>query len=146
MGVGPALPWGTSIKDAFKRLALPIAGAVLATLLSTRMWCDGFTPLSFAVSGFALVTTLRELVEPAAHQRRNLKAGTALWTTWRRHVGAPVVMWYIGVIMIAVAVTGSGAFKDLSEVTLKEGQVVRDSEYRLTYTGKETVTEVSSSI
>jgi cytochrome c-type biogenesis protein CcmF len=48
---------------------------------------------------------------------------------------------HIGVIMIAVAVTGSGAFKDLSEVTLKEGQSVEIQEYKLTYTGKETVQE-----
>ena len=40
---------------------------------------------------------------------------------------------HIGVIMIA-AVTGSGAFKDLSEVTLKEYQSVEIQEYRLTYT------------
>ena len=140
------MPWGNiDQKDALKRLALPIAGAVVATVLALVCGATGFTPLlSFAVSGFALVTTLRELVEPA-HARKEKKSegwGTALWTTWkktRRRTGGYVV--HIGVIMIAVAVTGSGAFKDLSEVTLKEGQSVEIQEYRLTYTGKETVTE-----
>ncbi len=146
MGVGPALPWGSiDKKDAFKRLVIPIGGAVAVVILALVCGATGFTPLlSFAVCGFALMTTLRELLEPAAVRvkRKSEGWGTALWTTWqktRRRTGGYVV--HIGVIMIAVAVTGSGAFKDLSEVTLKEGQSVEIQEYRLTYTGKETVTE-----
>ena len=144
-----ALPWGNiDQKDAFKRLAVPIAGAAAATVLALACGATGFTPLlSFAVSGFALMTTLRELVElrRLAKQKKSEGWWTALWTTWqktRRRTGGYVV--HIGVIMIAVAVTGSGAFKDLSEVTLKEGQSVEIQEYKLTYTGKETVTESSS--
>ena len=146
MGVGPALPWGKiDQKDAFKRLVVPIAGAIAATVLALVCGATGLTPLlSFAVCGFALMTTLRELVEPALARSAKKSEGLAasLWTTWkktRRRTGGYVV--HIGVIMIAVAVTGSGAFKDLSEVTLKEGQSVEIQEYRLTYTGKETVTE-----
>ncbi len=146
MGVGPALPWGNiDQKDAFKRLTAPIVGAVVATVLAWACGATGFTPLlSFGVSGFALMTTLRELVEPAAVrvERKDESWHTALWTTWkktRRRTGGYVV--HIGVIMIAVAVTGSGAFKELSDVTLKEGQSVEIQEYQLTYTGKETVTE-----
>ena len=146
MGVGPALPWGSiDQKDAFKRLVVPIAGAAAATILALVFGATGFTPLlSFAVCGFALMTTLRELVEPALARAAKKSEGLtiALWTTWkktRRRTGGYVV--HIGVIMIAVAVTGSGAFKELSEVTLKEGQSVEIQEYRLTYTGKETVAE-----
>ena len=146
MGVGPALPWGSiGQKDALKRLVIPIGGAVAAALLALICGATGFTPiLSFAVCGFALMTTLRELIEPAAVRVKRKSEGwaSALWTTWkktRRRTGGYVV--HIGVIMIAVAVTGSGAFKELSEVTLKEGQSVEIQEYRLTYTGKETVTE-----
>ena len=146
MGVGPALPWGNiDQKDAFKRLVVPIAGAIASTVLALICGATGFLPLlSFGVCGFALMTTLRELVEPALVRAAKKSEGlaTALWTTWkktRRRTGGYVV--HIGVIMIAVAVTGSGAFKELSEVTLKEGQSVEIQEYRLTYTGKDTVKE-----
>ena len=146
MGVGPALPWGNiDRQDALKRLTIPVVGGIVAIVLALVFGATGFTPLiSFAVCGFALMTTLRELIEPASVrvERKAESWGKALWTTWsktRRRTGGYVV--HMGVIMIAVAVTGSGAFKELSEVTLKEGQSVEIQEYRLTYTGKETVTE-----
>lgn len=146
MGVGPALPWGNiDQKDAFKRLVLPIAGALATVIFAVAVGATGFMPLlSFGVSGFALMTTLRELVEPAVVrvERKSESWGTALWTVWsktRRRTGGYVV--HIGVIMIAVAVTGSGAFKELQDVTLKQGESIEVQEYKLTYEGKETVRE-----
>jgi cytochrome c-type biogenesis protein CcmF len=146
MGVGPALPWGhIEQKDAAKRLMIPIGGAVVSVLIALSVGATGFTPLlSFGVCGFALMTTLRELIEPAKVrvQKKSEPWPNALWTVWvktRRRTGGYIV--HIGVIMIAVAITGSGAFKDLSEVTLKEGQSVQIQEYQLTYVGKETIRE-----
>ena len=105
----------------------------------------GFLPLlSFGISGFALETTLREFWEPAQirAQRKGESFLKALWESMkrtRRRTGGYIV--HIGVIMIAVAVTGSSAFKTQKEFVLKPGETVQMEEYELTYLNSETKEE-----
>lgn len=146
MGVGPALPWGKVSSDkALQRMVAPVASAVVALGISWMCGVDTVTALlSFAVCGFAFATTMRELFEPglARMKSKSENLGTALWQTWkkaRRRTGGYVV--HIGVILIAIAVTGSGSFKTQKEVNLRKGESVTVQEYTLTYTNSKTVKE-----
>lgn len=138
MGVGPALPWGRpEPAKALQRLALPFGFAILAVALSFALGARGFLPLlSFGISGFALETTLREFWEPAKLRAERKDEGivTALWESMRRtrrRTGGYIV--HIGVIMIAVAVTGSSSFKTQKEFVLKPGESIQMQEYEITY-------------
>ncbi len=140
MGVGPALPWGrVSGGAAAARLALPLGGGVVAAILSAVLGVHEALPLlSFGICGFALVATLRELHEPIAARREKvgvpyLTAALSTLSQMRRRFGGYIV--HIGVIVVAVAVTGSGNFKTVDEVSLPAGQSVEIQGYTLTFDG-----------
>lgn len=138
MGVGPALPWGRlKLSDAFQRLISPFGVAILAVAVSFALGARGFLPLlSFGISGFALETTLREFWEPAKIRmdKKGEAFPVALWEAMRktrRRTGGYIV--HIGVIMIAVAVTGSSSFKTQKEFVMNPGDSIQMEEYELTY-------------
>jgi cytochrome c-type biogenesis protein CcmF len=140
MGVGPALPWGkVSGEAALRRLVVPGVGALLGFGIPLALGVRESLPLlSFAICGFALMTTLRELHEPVA--ARSQKAGeaypvaaVAVLSRMRRRFGGYIV--HIGVILCAVAVTGSGSFKSVQEVTIATGDSVEVAGYTLTFEG-----------
>ena len=140
MGVGPALPWGKMAGPAAaRRMAAPSVGALLAVVVAAALGARGGLPLlSFAVCGFAFVTTLREFHEPAAARAKKLEESYPLAllrvsSRSRRRFGGYVV--HIGVILIAVAVTGSSAYKQQDEVTLARGETAEMFGYALTYEG-----------
>ena len=114
-----------------------MVGAIAALVISVLCGATGFLPLlSFTVSGFALVTTIREMTEPASVRAKRksesfLRAFWAVSLSTRRRFGGYIV--HIGVIMIAVAVTGSSAFKQQSEYVLTPGQEITVEQYRLSY-------------
>jgi cytochrome c-type biogenesis protein CcmF len=134
MGVGPALPWGTS---NLGRLVAPGIGALLASGIALGFGAEGIMPLvSFSVCGFAFVTTIREFVEPA-RARSKKKEELFVVAQWkiikkmRRRFGGYIV--HLGVIMIAVAVTGSSAYKQESEFILSPNQMASFAGYDITY-------------
>ena len=138
MGVGPALPWGKiPFSAAMKRLAQPVIMAFAVVGISVALGAEGFLPLfSFGISGFALHTTLREFWEPAQlrSQKKNEPILSALWQTMkrtRRRTGGYIV--HLGVIMMAMAVTASGSFKQQTEVHLQQNETVQVDDYDLTY-------------
>ena len=146
MGVGPALPWGRpDPAKVVQRLGRPFGFGIVAFALSFALGARGFLPLlSFGLCGFALETTLRELWEPAQLRAAKKEEGflVALWRSMsltRRRTGGYIV--HMGVIMIAVAVTGSSSFKQQMEVVLKPGETVQVEEYSLTYIESTTKSE-----
>ena len=120
-------------------IALVIAvGCVAAGL---REWV---AILTFALSGFAGVVTLRELTEPG--RQRAAKLGEPLWAallqTWRtghRRAGGYVV--HFGVVMIAVAIAASSVYRSETEMTIREGKTKSFMGYDITYTGTERLDE-----
>ena len=140
MGVGPALPWGnSSVEKSFKRLQMPLLGTAVFLVSALAFGATGFLPLlSFGMCGFATVTTLRELYEPAKMRSQKKKESfvKALWEVGkraRRRFGGYIV--HIGVILVALAVTGSSAYKRQYEYVLQPDESVQVEGYTLTYTG-----------
>ena len=144
MGVGPALPWGkAATPDAWRRLLFPIVGAVLFLIIALFFGATGGLPLlSFATCGFATVTTIREFIEPTQirMQKQQESFFEALWQIFakmRRRFGGYVV--HLGVILIAVSVTASSAYKRQKEFVVKQGESIVMEDYSLEYLRNETV-------
>jgi len=140
MGVGPALPWGTSsFKGALQRLGPPlIAGGIMTGGLVVGGINDPLPLLSFFVCGFAGWATMREFHEPArSRQHRTNEAYLiALWRVSRqthRRFGGYIA--HIGVIIIAIAVTASSSFKKTDEITIATSEHAEVFGYDLTYVG-----------
>jgi cytochrome c-type biogenesis protein CcmF len=138
MGVGPALPWGRSEpRDALRRLIVPgsalVAVVIVTVAAGLREWLAVAT---FSLAGFALVTTLRELVGPGYLRAQQLDEPVfrAVWNTWRRNrrrVGGYIV--HLGVVVLAVGVAASSVYRSETELTLREGTTKSFEGYDIQY-------------
>ena len=127
MGVGPALPWGsTTWADARKRLVPPMIGALVmaavALLAGTR---NAYSFLAFAFVGFAAVGNLREYwigtrARHRAHRESYPIALGRLIRGNRRRYGGYLA--HIGVLIVAIGVTASSTFRTEREATLSPGE------------------------
>jgi len=140
MGVGPALPWGRPDGVTVRRqLLIPGAVGLGAAALCWAFGLRGFYPLlTFAVAGFALVVTLRELLLPA--RVRMAEKGEAPWVALfrsaeraRRRFGGYVV--HLGIILVGVAVAASSAYATRTSATVGPGQPAKVGRYELTLKG-----------
>ncbi len=127
MGVGPALPWGsTTIADAKKRLLPPVSGAVIMTAVALVAGARGvYSVLAFAFVGYAAVGNLREYwIGMRARRRAHGEGwGTALVRLVsgnKRRYGGYVA--HIGALLVALGVTASSEFRTEREATLLPGE------------------------
>lgn len=140
MGVGPALPWGRPDRATVRsQLLIPGVAGLAAAALCWAFGLRGFYPLlTFAVAGFALVVTVRELLLPA--RARMAEKGEAPWvalfrsaTRARRRFGGYVV--HLGVILVGVAVAASSAYATRTSATIGPGQPAKVGRYELALKG-----------
>lgn len=126
MGVGPALPWGsTTWTDARKRLTPGVAGALITTAIAVLAGTRGvYAILAFAFVGYAAVGNLREvwIGMRARHRAHGESWPTALVRlvrgNRRRHGGYVA---HIGALLVAVGITASATFRTEREATLVPG-------------------------
>ena len=142
MGVGPALPWGaTSLRAAMERALPP---AIAAVVVGVATWILAPTKiqahLTFAFAAFALVVTIRELVDPA--RARAAATGESLLTAIgnvfvraRRRYGGYIV--HVGVITVAIGVAASSGYRFQRDVSFVKDQPVEVGRYTLTFLGLE---------
>ena len=129
MGVGPALPWGsTTWEDARRRVTPALGGAgimlVVALLAGTR---NLYALLAFTLVGYAAVGNLREYWIGMRARRRAHGEG---WATAlgrlirgnRRRYGGYVA--HIGILFVALGVTASSTFRSEREATLLPGETM----------------------
>ncbi|MCB9766515.1 MAG: heme lyase CcmF/NrfE family subunit [Alphaproteobacteria bacterium] len=140
MGVGPSLPWGeTTSERAWSRLKGPLAAmAVVAVLCLALGVREPWALVTFSFAGFAGQVTLRELFEPAMARARSkgepLPVAFATFARRsRQRVGGYVV--HLGVILAAVAIAGSSAYKVQADLSLPPGEPVAFQGYTLTFQG-----------
>jgi len=140
MGVGPALPWGrASAQKVMERLGMPGAVGVATMIGAVALGLREPWPIAtYGACAFALVVTLRELVEPAQGRAKAMNESllTALGQVFvraRRRYGGYIV--HIGVICIAVAHTSAMSYGDKWRLTFPEGEVKEVAGYELTYLG-----------
>lgn len=140
MGVGPMLPWGAADQKVLRSQAMiPIAVALGVVAVCFGLGYRGFMPLTaFGLGAFATVGTLRELLLPAqqrmSEQREDLM--TAIFrsaTRARRRFGGYIV--HLGIVIVAVAVAASSAYKLHGTNTLKPGEEMALGDYKVRFDG-----------
>ena len=124
MGVGPALPWGsTSIEDARRRLTPPLAGAAVMTVVALLAGARAlYSILAFAFVGYAAMGNLREYwigarARRKAHGENWFTAVARLVGANRRRYGGYVA--HLGILFVALGVAASSTFRTEREATLR---------------------------
>lgn len=137
-GVCPLVAWRRASFTNLRRNFTYPAGVGLVTLVLLLVFGmrHVYALISFTLCAFVLATILLEFVRGTWVRRQMtgeniLKALVSLiWRNKRRYGGYIV---HVGVILILIAVTGSNAFKQELQQTLKKGESLRISNYELTY-------------
>jgi cytochrome c-type biogenesis protein CcmF len=129
MGVGPALPWGsTTWAEARKRLLSPLIGALILGAVAVIAGARGiYAILAFAFVGYSVMGNLREywIGMRARHRAHGEGWATALVRLVggnRRRYGGYVA--HIGALLVALGVTASSTFRSEREATLLPGQTL----------------------
>jgi cytochrome c-type biogenesis protein CcmF len=138
IGICPYLAWGRT-STRLKRVLLP--SALIALVVSVVLFVLGvrqpMAVVAFFVSVFVGISLLATFYRGAANrkERTGESLPVALWrslATNRRRYGAHIV--HLGVVLMAVGVTGSSLFQDEVQVALAEGQEVDVNGYTVKYT------------
>jgi cytochrome c-type biogenesis protein CcmF len=137
MAVAPALSWRKINGSVlWHRLSIPAWAGVLTVVLCVIFGRRGFAPLvGFGLGAFAAATAVRALVLSV----RATRAHHVGW--WRgligRTNGGMVV--HLGVIVLAVGVIAAPAYRQQSELTLRQGQTVAYDGHTFEFLGLKTV-------
>jgi cytochrome c-type biogenesis protein CcmF len=128
-GIGPVLRWrGTMGSELLRRLRAPIAAMLLTAVVSLIIGVPSFyAVLAFAFGAFAGVANVQEIAAATAARRRSVGEATlqALWGITRtnpRRYGGYVA--HIGVVLMAVGIAASTAYRTESAATLSPGQTM----------------------
>jgi cytochrome c-type biogenesis protein CcmF len=138
VGIGPMLPWRVANMDEFKRkLTKPAIAGVLGLVLTLALGMrDFWGVLAITFAAFSSVSNLQEFALGTAARRR---AGGGNWfaSLWgmmnanpKRYGGYTA---HLGLIMLAVGITGSSVFKVEREATVRVGEVVELQEYAVRF-------------
>ena len=139
MGVGPLIAWRRASVENLKRnflwpVVLGVVAAAVVFLLGVR---SALAALTFAVTVFVAATIAVDLVRAT---RARLRTGEGLVPAvgglLRRHnrrYGGFVV--HLGILLIALGVTGSHAWSVQTETTLRRGETAELAGYRLRFDG-----------
>ncbi len=140
LGVGPALPWrgatGGELRERFVAPAVAgLAALAVALALGTR---NLYALAAFTFAGWAGATNLGEFRRGAAARMRAHGEGalTALARLVRsngRRYGGYIA--HLGVLMMAVGITASSAFRLEVERTLRPGETLEIEGYTLRFDG-----------
>jgi cytochrome c-type biogenesis protein CcmF len=140
MGVGPLIAWRrASIENLRSDFLAPGAAGVLVGLglLAAGMRASGAV-LAFALCGFVAGTIVLEFVR-GTWIRRTLQDRSVAGALWalilsnRRRYGGYVV--HLGILLVFAGATGSSVFSTQRLVTLRPGEAVQVSRYRVRFDG-----------
>lgn len=140
MGVGPMIAWKKASWDNLKRNLLWPAVISLAAGLALFLWGVGeFLPLlGFTLSTFVPCTIALDMVRALRARRRLAGEGVlaALTTLARRNqrrYGGLIV--HLGIVLIALGITGSMSYSIERQATLNVGQSLSVGDYRIQFEG-----------
>jgi cytochrome c-type biogenesis protein CcmF len=139
MGVGPLIAWRRASLDNLKRNFLgPVAlGVVGAALFSALGLGPALAILALTLTLFVAATIGLDFARATRARMRSgerlLPAMGRLVTRHNRRYGGFVV--HLGILLIAVGVTGSQAWSVQSETTLRVGESAQVAGYRIRFDG-----------
>jgi cytochrome c-type biogenesis protein CcmF len=129
MGVGPALPWRSASNEQLKKQLIP--PTVVALIVAVGSMVAGlrqpYAIAAFSFGAFAIVANLREYWRGARARMRSLGenffvALAQLFRVNRRRYGGYLA--HLGVLVLALGVTGSSAFRMEREATIAPGGTI----------------------
>ena len=137
-GVGPLIAWRRaswpSLRRAFRWPGLTgLATGVLVAVMATT---SPFTLISMGLSAFVVATVIQEFWRGAraraeSHGENLAQAVVGLTMRNKRRYGGYVI--HVGIVFMAVGITGSSVFQREVEATLRPGETVDIGDYRLQY-------------
>jgi len=139
MGVGPLIAWRRASLENLKRnflwpVVLGIVAAAIVFALGVR---SALAALTFATTVFVAATIAVDVVRATRARlrvgERLLPAVGGLLRRHNRRYGGFVV--HLGILIIALGVTGSHAWSVQTETTLKRGESTELAGYRLRFEG-----------
>jgi cytochrome c-type biogenesis protein CcmF len=139
MGVGPLIAWRrASIENLKRNFLLPVAiGVVAAAVFSIFRVGSVLAVLTLAFTAFTAATIVLDVVRATRARRRDghrlLPALGTLMLRHNRRYGGFVV--HLGILVIAVGVTGSQAWSVQRETTLKRGESFQLAGYTVRFDG-----------
>jgi cytochrome c-type biogenesis protein CcmF len=139
MGVGPLIAWRRASRDNLRRNFLwpVVIGIVSAALFFALGVRSALAVLSLALTAFVAATIGVDYVRATRARLRTgdglLPALGGLLLRHNRRYGGFVI--HLGILVIAVGVTGSQAWSVQREATLQKGQVVELGGYKFQFDG-----------
>jgi cytochrome c-type biogenesis protein CcmF len=140
MGVGPALPWGRPPREGLRsRFVLPASAMLATALVSVALGLrNPYAVMAFAFAAFALVTNVREYVDPTrarmrAHGENALRSLKGVVLSNPQRYGGYFA--HLGVIALAVGVAASSALQTSHEATLRPGESMAVEDFTLHFDG-----------
>jgi len=139
MGVGPLIAWRRASLENLKRnflwpVVLGVVAAAIAFALGVR---SALAALTFATTVFVAATIAVDFVRATRARlrvgERLLPAVGGLLRRHNRRYGGFVV--HLGILIIALGVTGSHAWSVQTETTLRRGETAELAGYRLRFDG-----------
>ena len=139
MGVGPLIAWRRASLDNLRRnfvwpVAIGVAAAALFFALGVR---PALAVLTLALTVFVALTIAVDFVRATRARRRTgerlLPAMGGLLRRHNRRYGGFVV--HLGILIIALGVTGSQAWSVQTETTLRRGETTELAGYRVRFDG-----------
>jgi cytochrome c-type biogenesis protein CcmF len=138
VGIGPMLPWRVAnMKELKRKLRIPLVGGVLTLAIALTLGMRDFWGLlAFTFGAWALLANLQEFVLGTVARRR---AGGMSWpSAWwglmnsnpHRYGGYTA---HVGLIMLAIGITASSAFRAEREATVRVGEMVQLREYSVRF-------------
>ncbi|MCI0548256.1 MAG: heme lyase CcmF/NrfE family subunit [Candidatus Rokubacteria bacterium] len=139
MGVGPLIAWRRASPENLRRNFLypVLAGIAAAGFLRALGVSHGLALVSIGLVAFVTGTITVDFVRAARARRRSgdgwLRATAGLLRRQNRRYGGFVV--HLGILVIALGITGSQAWSVQTEATLARGQSVELAGYRVRFDG-----------
>lgn len=139
MGICPLIGWRrASTENLIRNFAYPLAAALVSApllyfVLNVR---TGYAVIAFAACAFVTTTLLLEFYRGMRAKHRLTGANYAvallnlIWGNKPRYGGYII---HLGIILMAIGVAGSQAYKVEREVTLNKGEEASVGKYRLVY-------------
>jgi len=137
MGICPVIGWRRLTSETVSRLLPGVIGGLLFSVAIYVLGVRDLFPLvSAAISVFVLLTLLSVLARDLMARRRStaegyLRAFLTLLSRARRRYGGYLI--HFGVVLIAIGVTGSMAYKSERLIALNPGESTAIAGYELRY-------------
>jgi cytochrome c-type biogenesis protein CcmF len=138
IGICPWLPWGGVDRARLRRELLPpaLAALVVAALLYALGVREAVALLAFALLAFVALSLLMVLHRDMVARRNRTGEGVPralarLLSGHRRRYGAHAA--HLGIVLIAMGVTGSSIYQDEVQIALAPGERVDVQGYTLAY-------------